>query len=765
MKTKALLIVLALCMVVSVFAGCAKAYNYNLDEYIKLGDYSKIPIDLSDINKAIKAKYEEAAKGDKKTDTYSKAEEGIEVEDGDVANIKYVGKVDGKEFYGGSSDKYDLTIGSGTFIDGFEDGLIGATVGQTLDIKVTFPKGYADSNGVDKDGKKTDEVIVLSEKEAVFTVTVNSIKRTTYPAYNDANVDKYFEEYKTVKEFEDAVTEDIKKELAWEAFFNGDKDNDYEGCLVIKYPEKEFKKYYKLNTSDQVIAQINSNAAAMGVTVDTYLGYMGYTGGWTGYFKMIADSVKQTIKQELIIHSMLKKVPPLVIKNDEEYEAEAKKLWEEAVEDSGYEGTFKQFKKDYDREAIEMSIYQDRIIDYLLKSIEVTDDVTKQGLITDKKGTKYYIDDVMQTGWQSVDLDGDDKADKCYFDVETGYLAVNGAYAIPEDATEGSTDKLFYKFSDKGVFDGIYNGFYKDGQTIRYFVEGEPHKSGWFDIDGDTYYFYDTTYAATGDVMVKNDAGEDILGRFDKDGKFQMELIGWVETEDGVRYYYKKNDGTVTFATREHVINGITFYFGGKDGYMAVPEKGEFVNGDEFGAIYEKMYLFYKVEIDGAARYAIKTTFTGIYETEGESYYFIEGIGQFGWQKIEGATYFFSSKDGKMLKGEQKISDVTYNFGTDGKLTSTLNGLVYDDASNLLYFVDGTAQTGLREVTVDGKTNKYFFGADGFAVLGWIDVDNDGIKDYYARDYKIVVDQTATIDGVTYKFDAEGKFTVDDSAN
>ena len=170
------------------------------------------------------------------------------------------------------------------------------------------------------------------------------------------------------------------------------------------------------------------------------------------------------------------------------------------------------------------------------------------------------------------------------------------------------------------------------------------------------------------------------------------------------------------------------------------------------------------VEIDGKTRYAIKTDFTGIYENEGNSYYFIAGIGQFGWQQIDGDTYFFSSKDGKMLKGEQKISDVTYNFGEDGKLTTTLNGLVFDDASNLMYFVDGVKQTGMQTVTDGDKSNKYFFGADGFAVLGWVDVEGDGIKDYYSRDYKIVVDQTATIDGVTYKFDADGHFTIDDSS-
>ena len=61
------------------------------------------------------------------------------VQKGDTADIAYVGKVDGKEFDGGSSDSYNLVIGSGTFIDGFEDGVIGMKTGETKDLNLKFP--------------------------------------------------------------------------------------------------------------------------------------------------------------------------------------------------------------------------------------------------------------------------------------------------------------------------------------------------------------------------------------------------------------------------------------------------------------------------------------------------------------------------------------------------------------------------------------------------------------------------------------------------
>ena len=87
----------------------------------------------------------------------------LTVEDGDTVNIDYVGTVDGEEFSGGNTNGAgtDLVIGSGSYIDDFEDQLIGAHPGDTVEVTVTFPEDY----GVEE----------LNGKEAVFTVTVNGI--------------------------------------------------------------------------------------------------------------------------------------------------------------------------------------------------------------------------------------------------------------------------------------------------------------------------------------------------------------------------------------------------------------------------------------------------------------------------------------------------------------------------------------------------------------------------------------------------------------
>ena len=112
------------------------------------------------------------------------------VQDGDVVNIDYVGRCScGIKFQGGSATDHDLTIGSGSFIDGFESGLIGAKKGDTVELKVTFPSDYKQ----DAD---------LAGEQVVFTVTINTISANILADYNDELVDEITKGvYTTVEEF------------------------------------------------------------------------------------------------------------------------------------------------------------------------------------------------------------------------------------------------------------------------------------------------------------------------------------------------------------------------------------------------------------------------------------------------------------------------------------------------------------------------------------------------------------------------------------
>ena len=146
-------------------------------------EYVEVPTDLSTIEftaEEIPDVTEEAI--EKELDVYKGYTRVLEevtdrdnVEAGDVVNIDYTGKVGGNAFEGGSASGCDLEIGSGQFIDGFEDGLIGAQKGSTIDVACTFPNEYFD-----------DE---LAGKEAVYEVTVNKIQRYVTPEFTDGAVE------------------------------------------------------------------------------------------------------------------------------------------------------------------------------------------------------------------------------------------------------------------------------------------------------------------------------------------------------------------------------------------------------------------------------------------------------------------------------------------------------------------------------------------------------------------------------------------------
>ena len=117
---------------------------------------------------------------------------------GDVAVINFVGSVDGEKFDGGSAEDYELELGSGSFIPGFEEQVIGAKAGDKLEVKVSFPAEYGAAE--------------LAGKDAVFEVEVKELRETTPAEINDELATKFGKE--TVKELREAVGEERQREFA-----------------------------------------------------------------------------------------------------------------------------------------------------------------------------------------------------------------------------------------------------------------------------------------------------------------------------------------------------------------------------------------------------------------------------------------------------------------------------------------------------------------------------------------------------------------------
>lgn len=208
-KLVAILLVTVLMM--TFLTGCGKDRllfkNVNLEKYVVMGEYLDIEVDTESDEYA--KYYTDIFNRDiEDYGLYKQLTEGT-VADGDIVNLDYVGKLDGVAFEGGTATGADLEIGSGTFIDDFEEELIGVAVGQTKDVTATFPTPY--QNNPD-----------LAGKEAIFTCKINYIKKAMVEeeAYSEMDFD-------TAEDYIADINERAVKAYILDMICEAAKFNDY----------------------------------------------------------------------------------------------------------------------------------------------------------------------------------------------------------------------------------------------------------------------------------------------------------------------------------------------------------------------------------------------------------------------------------------------------------------------------------------------------------------------------------------------------------
>ena len=263
----------------------------DLSDYLKVGEYKgvkaekvEVKVEKSEIGDAIV----EALKAATKEVELSK---GDEVKTGDTVNIDYVGKVDGKKFEGGSAKGQELSLGSGTYIDGFEEGLVGHKVGEkNIELALAFPPNYSAEE--------------LQGKDVVFTVKINSATRDEQPEYNDAFV-KTLGDYKNTEEYEKEVEEQIykkKKEEAeqnqkteiWSQVLADTKVKQYPEDVVTHYIES-FDKQIDYYADKQGIDRQDFIAKYYGVSTEKELK------------KQLKDYAQTLVKQEMLVEYIAEK--------------------------------------------------------------------------------------------------------------------------------------------------------------------------------------------------------------------------------------------------------------------------------------------------------------------------------------------------------------------------------------------------------------------------------------------------------------------------
>ena len=266
------------------------------------------------------------------------------VEEGDIVNIDYEGKIDGVAFDGGTAQGYDLTIGSGAFIDGFEDGLIGAQSGETLDVNVTFPEDY-----------RGEEV---AGKDAVFTVTVNSISVESLPELTDEFVQGLDVGVNTVEEYrqyaydllmdEEQNTHDSNAEVAiLEAVMANSELQDP--------PEDMTNRYYS-----RMIDNMTYYASMYGYDLETFLSIQGTS----------EDAIRESsvqAGQEIITMQAIAEAEGLSV-TDEELDAEI----ESNAGSLGYDDV-EEYRASLDVEGYREYMMSEKVLDFLLENAVVTD--------------------------------------------------------------------------------------------------------------------------------------------------------------------------------------------------------------------------------------------------------------------------------------------------------------------------------------------------------------------------------------------------------
>lgn len=203
---------------------------YEIDEfsqYIELGEYEGITVAVTPSDEEVDAKIQEILK------TYAEKAEVTDgtAEDGDTVNIDYTGYVDGETFEGGSDTDCDLEIGSNSFIDGFEEGLIGAEKGDSLELKLKFPADYHNA--------------VYAGRDVVFKVKVNKITRANMPEFNDEFANSYNSAYATAADMKEGIKAELKEENMQEDKLTSAAWNVVvSNCNVKDIPEEMIKYYY-----------------------------------------------------------------------------------------------------------------------------------------------------------------------------------------------------------------------------------------------------------------------------------------------------------------------------------------------------------------------------------------------------------------------------------------------------------------------------------------------------------------------------------------
>lgn len=336
----------------TAYPGEAYLSGITASDYVTLPDYSSVPLDINesvyevtddDVDKEISQDLTNSA-------TLVEITDRDTVEEGDTVNIDYVGKQDDVAFDGGTASGFDLTIGSGRFIDGFEDGIIGMKKGESKTLELTFPENY----------HSTD----LAGQTVTFDVTVNKIQESQTPAFTDAWVaDQGIDGVTTTDEY----TAYIRGQL--EDASQSTRD-DYVQYMAVQYlvdnatwiqdpPSAMIDRLYNIG-----ISNYQGWADYYGVELDEFLEESGYDA--EEVYSQIREASEATARQQICVQALADTEGMNL--TDTEYETQAAVL----AASYGYSDV-DSFEEASGKDSISEYLLSQRVQDLLVGNVVVND--------------------------------------------------------------------------------------------------------------------------------------------------------------------------------------------------------------------------------------------------------------------------------------------------------------------------------------------------------------------------------------------------------
>lgn len=296
-------------------------YDYDLSEYVKVGDYkgldysiAEVSVTDDEVDTEIDSRLQSAAT----TETVTEGK----VEDGDSINIAFAGTIDGEEFEGGSSESYDITVGTTQMIDGFVEGLIGHEIGDNVILNLKFPDDYSNED--------------VAGKDVVFDVTINYKSVKVVPELDEDFVTEN-SDVDTVEEYKEAVKEELLAQKESQADLDAKEalwNEIVADSEVISYPEKELEAANA--AADEIEKQYKSQAESYGMEWEDFLeSYMGSS--QEDFEESKKQYAEETVLQEMVMYYIAREEGIEV--TDKEY----KEYLADSLETYGFtEDTFKQ---------------------------------------------------------------------------------------------------------------------------------------------------------------------------------------------------------------------------------------------------------------------------------------------------------------------------------------------------------------------------------------------------------------------------------------